>query len=26
VGQGTKFILSFPAVQAERPVFASQSQ
>jgi len=26
VGQGTKFILSFPAVQAERPVFAGQSQ
>jgi two-component system NtrC family sensor kinase len=26
VGQGTKFILSFPAAQAERPVFASQSQ
>jgi PAS domain S-box-containing protein len=26
VGQGTKFILSFPAVQAERPVFASHSQ
>jgi len=26
VGQGTKFILSFPAVQAERSVFASQSQ
>ena len=25
-GQGTKFSLSFPAVQAERPVFASQSQ
>ena len=26
IGQGTKFSLSFPAVQAERPVFASQSQ
>jgi signal transduction histidine kinase len=26
MGQGTKFILSFPAVQAERPVFATQSQ
>jgi two-component system NtrC family sensor kinase len=26
VGQGTKFILSFPAVQVDRPVFASQSQ
>jgi hypothetical protein len=26
VGQGTKFILSFPAAQAERPAFASQSQ
>jgi PAS domain S-box-containing protein len=26
VGQGTKFILSFPGVQAERPVFASHSQ
>jgi len=26
LGQGTKFILSFPAIQAERPVFASQSQ
>jgi two-component system, NtrC family, sensor kinase len=26
VGQGTKFILSFQAVQAERPVFAGQSQ
>jgi len=26
VGQGTKFILSFPAVQAERPVFATHSQ
>ena len=23
VGQGTRFILSFPAVQAERPVFAT---
>ena len=26
IGQGTKFSLSFPAVQAERPAFASQSQ
>jgi PAS domain S-box-containing protein len=26
MGQGTKFILSFPAVQAERSVFATQSQ
>jgi PAS domain S-box-containing protein len=26
VGQGTKFILSFPAMQAERSVFAGQSQ
>jgi PAS domain S-box-containing protein len=26
IGQGTKFSLSFPAVQAERPVFAGQSQ
>ncbi len=26
MGQGTKFILSFPAVQEERPVFATQSQ
>ena len=26
VGQGTKFILSFPAVRAERPVFATHSQ
>jgi two-component system NtrC family sensor kinase len=26
VGQGTKFVLSFPAVQVERPVFATQSQ
>jgi two-component system, NtrC family, sensor kinase len=26
MGQGTKFSLSFPAIQAERPVFASQSQ
>jgi two-component system, NtrC family, sensor kinase len=26
IGQGTKFSLSFPAVQAERPVFANQSQ
>ena len=26
VGQGTKFILSFQAVQVDRPVFASQSQ
>jgi hypothetical protein len=26
VGQGTKFSLSFPAVQADRPAFASQSQ
>ena len=26
IGQGTKFSLSFPALQAERPAFASQSQ
>jgi two-component system, NtrC family, sensor kinase len=26
IGQGTKFVLSFPAVQVERPVFATQSQ
>jgi signal transduction histidine kinase len=26
IGQGTKFSLSFPAVQADRPVFATQSQ